>query len=236
MADSELPVEEVSDDLCPVREPMPKGNAATREASVVTPPLPPDPEGRVVGAAGFTPAGVSRKANRAQARAGKQAELEAAKRRRQERREASDREQQARKSTDYLPPHGEAGPRSGWSPTRLKIAPHRATSEVLSVAYPFLAEAGLGSEGVLIGADLWSGAAFCFDPWVLYRARLHHEPERVVGRGDRPREIRRSPRALPSGRSRSVVASTSRATRKASGPRWRRPSAVRPSSWGLGIG
>jgi hypothetical protein len=187
MAD-ELPVEEVSDDLFHVPRLSAKGKAATPEGPAFTAPsLPPDPEGRVVGAAGFTPAGASRKANRAQARAGKQAEAEAAKRRRRERREAADREQQARKSTEYLPPHGEAGRRSGWSPTRLKIAPHHATSEVLSAAYPFLAEAGLGSEGVLIGADLWSGAAFCFDPWVLYQRGYITNPNAllagVIGRG-----------------------------------------------------
>jgi len=30
---------------------------------------------------------------------------------------------------------------------------------------PFLAEEGLGSSGMLIGQDAWSGAAFCYDPW-----------------------------------------------------------------------
>jgi hypothetical protein len=184
MADSE----EVRDDLFPAREPTPNGKAAARKASAFTAPsLPSDPEGRVVSAAGFTPAGASRKANRAQAQAGKQAEREAANRRRQERRKAADREQHARKLADYLPPHGEARPRSGWSPTRLQIASHRATSEVLSVAYPFLAEAGLGAEGVLIGADLWSGAAFCFDPWVLYEHGYITNPNGllagVIGRG-----------------------------------------------------
>jgi type IV secretory pathway VirB4 component len=39
----------------------------------------------------------------------------------------------------------------------------------VSAAYPFLAEAGLGGRGVLVGEDLLSGGSFCFDPWVLYR-------------------------------------------------------------------
>lgn len=49
------------------------------------------------------------------------------------------------------------------------MPPHRATSEVLGAAYPFLAEAGLGVKGLFIGQDAWSGSSFCYDPWVLYR-------------------------------------------------------------------
>ena len=58
---------------------------------------------------------------------------------------------------------------AGRSYRRLKLVPHRATSEVLAGAYPFLAEEGLGSAGVMIGQDAWSGSAFCYDPWELYR-------------------------------------------------------------------
>jgi len=69
----------------------------------------------------------------------------------------------------------------------LRLRPHRATSDVLAVAYPFLAEAGLGSEGVLIGHDSWSGAAFCFDPWVLYNQGVLTNPNvllaGIIGRG-----------------------------------------------------
>jgi len=80
--------------------------------------------------------------------------------------EALRREQRER---PFLPPGGEAGPMAGRSYCRLKLVPHRATSEVLACAYPFLAEEGLGSAGMLIGQDAWSGAAFCYDPWELYR-------------------------------------------------------------------
>ena len=69
----------------------------------------------------------------------------------------------------------------------LKVEPHRATSEVVAGAYPFLAESGLGSEGVLIGQDAWSGAGFVYDPWVLYRLGVLTNPNcllaGVVGRG-----------------------------------------------------
>jgi type IV secretory pathway VirB4 component len=69
----------------------------------------------------------------------------------------------------FLPPGGESGPMAGRSYRRLRLVSHRATSEVLAGAYPFLAEEGLGSAGMLIGQDGWSGAAFCYDPWELYR-------------------------------------------------------------------
>ena len=40
----------------------------------------------------------------------------------------------------------------------------------MSKAYPFLAEGGLGSEGVFVGTDVHAGGAFVYDPWVLYAA------------------------------------------------------------------
>ena len=54
-------------------------------------------------------------------------------------------------------------------------------------AYPFLAEAGLGSAGVYVGQDAWSGGGFCFDPWVLYQQGVLTNPNcllaGVVGKG-----------------------------------------------------
>ncbi|WP_141843540.1 ATP-binding protein [Humibacillus xanthopallidus] len=54
-------------------------------------------------------------------------------------------------------------------------------------AYPFLAEAGLGSAGVYVGQDAWSGGGFCFDPWVLYQQGILTNPNcllaGVVGKG-----------------------------------------------------
>jgi type IV secretory pathway VirB4 component len=65
--------------------------------------------------------------------------------------------------------------------------PHRATSEVFAGAYPFLAEEGLGSAGMLIGQDAWSGAGFCYDPWELYRQGVLTNPNIFlagqIGRG-----------------------------------------------------
>jgi hypothetical protein len=104
-----------------------------------------------------------------------------------QRRAAAEAERRARKEASYLPASGETGPQSLRSWRRLKIEPHRATSEVLSVAYPFLAEAGLGSDGPLIGHDSWSGAAFVYDPWALYERGVVTNPNcvlaGVIGRG-----------------------------------------------------
>lgn len=51
---------------------------------------------------------------------------------------------------------------------------------MLSFAYPFLAEAGLGSDGVLIGRDTYSGGSFVYDPWVLYRDGVLTNPNVVL--------------------------------------------------------
>ena len=87
----------------------------------------------------------------------------------------------------YLPAEGDHGPEAGRSLRRMRIPAHRATSDVVAGAYPFLAEAGLGSEGVYIGQDAWSGGGFCFDPWVLYGNGVLTNPNcllaGVVGKG-----------------------------------------------------
>jgi hypothetical protein len=98
-----------------------------------------------------------------------------------------DAERDERRTANYLPTSGETGPASLRSYRRFRVQPHRATSEVLAGAYPFLAEAGLGSDGVFIGQDAWSGGGFCFDPWVLYEQRVITNPNvllaGVIGRG-----------------------------------------------------
>jgi type IV secretory pathway VirB4 component len=92
-----------------------------------------------------------------------------------------------RRASHYLPADGEPGPDALRSYRRFRVPPHRATSEVLSGAYPFLAEAGLGAEGLFIGQDAWSGSSFCYDPWELYRGGVLTNPNcllaGVVGKG-----------------------------------------------------
>ena len=63
---------------------------------------------------------------------------------------------------------------------------HVATTRHLCAAYPLVAEAGLGHEGVLIGRDVLGGS-FVYDPFALYRAGVVTNPNMVVigqiGRG-----------------------------------------------------
>lgn len=79
------------------------------------------------------------------------------------------------------------GPAAGRSWHRFTLPAHRATTDVIAGAYPFLAEAGLGSHGVYIGQDAWSGGGFCFDPWVLYHQGVLTNPNTLlagaVGKG-----------------------------------------------------
>jgi hypothetical protein len=91
------------------------------------------------------------------------------------------------RETDYLPASGEhrANALRTFRPAHAQST--QVTADVGAFAYPFLAEAGLGSRGILIGSDLYSGAAFVFDPWELYAAQVVTNPNIVVagviGRG-----------------------------------------------------
>ena len=151
----------------------------------------PDPDialrSRAVGGAGYIPADTRRRDRRHLNREAQQRDRAHRKVKMRERQAAMDAEKQARKDAAYLPALGEKGPEAGRSPFKLRVEPHRATSEVLAVGYPFLAEAGLGSEGTLIGHDSWSGAAFCFDPWNLYARNIVTNPNvllaGIIGRG-----------------------------------------------------
>jgi hypothetical protein len=67
-----------------------------------------------------------------------------------------------------------------------KLPAHQVTTRNLGAAYPFIAEAGLGQRGVVIGDDLLGGS-FVFDPFELYAAGVVSNPNMVVfgqiGRG-----------------------------------------------------
>lgn len=68
----------------------------------------------------------------------------------------------------------------------LGIPAHVATTRHLGAAYPLVAEAGLGSDGVLIGRDLLGGS-FTYDPFTLYARGIITNPNMLVlgqiGRG-----------------------------------------------------
>ncbi|WP_454114959.1 ATP-binding protein [Microbacterium lacticum] len=85
-----------------------------------------------------------------------------------------------RRATSYLPPAGDSGPAALRTPGRLRLPRHQDTSATLAGAYPFLAEGGLGSEGVFVGQDMYSGGSFVYDPWVLYARGLITAPNIVV--------------------------------------------------------
>jgi len=67
-----------------------------------------------------------------------------------------------------------------------RVPAHQVTTRNLGAAYPFIAEAGLGSRGVVVGDDLLGGS-FVFDPFELYAQGVVSNPNMVVfgqiGRG-----------------------------------------------------
>ena len=85
-----------------------------------------------------------------------------------------------RKATRILPKSGERGPAALRTPGRLRLPRHQDTSATLAGAYPFLAEGGLGSDGVFVGQDLYSGSSFVYDPWVLYARGMITAPNLVL--------------------------------------------------------
>ncbi|HEY9566263.1 MAG TPA: ATP-binding protein, partial [Nocardioides sp.] len=85
-----------------------------------------------------------------------------------------------RKATVLLPKAGERGTAALRTPGRLRLPRHQDTSATLAGAYPFLAEGGLGSDGVFVGQDLYSGSSFVYDPWVLYARGLITAPNVVL--------------------------------------------------------
>jgi hypothetical protein len=172
----------------PARRDPPPGPAAGRDpggGGRQPPPPPPEwaEDAAVLVAGGAAAAGSARQAARAarRARAGHRRAVLAA------RQAHAARERGQRQAHPYLPPGGETGPSAGRTWRRLRLEAHQATTDVLAGAYPFLAEEGLGSAGMLIGQDAWSGGMFCYDPWVLYTRGVLTSPNITlagqIGRG-----------------------------------------------------
>jgi hypothetical protein len=67
-----------------------------------------------------------------------------------------------------------------------RVPAHQITTRNLGAAYPFIAEAGLGQRGVVVGDDLLGGS-FVFDPFEMYAQGVVSNPNMVVfgqiGRG-----------------------------------------------------
>lgn len=78
------------------------------------------------------------------------------------------------------PRAGEPRPEALRNPRRFNVPSHRATTAIVSRAYPFLAEGGLGADGTYIGIDVHAGGAFVYDPWVLYQAGVLTNPNALI--------------------------------------------------------
>lgn len=89
-------------------------------------------------------------------------------------------QQAERRAILYLPAAGEAGPAALRMRAPLHLPRHQDTSASLAAAYPFLAEGGLGAEGVFVGQDLYSGGSFVYDPWILYARGIITAPNVVL--------------------------------------------------------
>lgn len=173
-----------------VSTPRSASSDLTTTAPVAPQPPPPPPPvqtqygARLLGGAGYVPAKVS---TRKAAKAARKLEVEHRHQLLKARRAELEAQRSERRQSHYLPKAGEAGPAAARTYTSLRVTPHRATSEVLAGAYPFLAEEGLGARGALIGQDAWSGTAFCYDPWELYRQGVLTNPNIFlagqIGRG-----------------------------------------------------
>lgn len=85
-----------------------------------------------------------------------------------------------KRGTVLLPRAGEPGRAALRTPRQFRLPRHQDTSATLAGAYPFLAEGGLGSEGVFVGQDLYSGSSFVYDPWVLYARGVITAPNLVL--------------------------------------------------------
>ena len=65
-------------------------------------------------------------------------------------------------------------------PRSLRELPgHRATTASVQAIYPFVTEAGVGTDGVYIGRDLYGGS-FAYDPFALYERRVLTNPNMLV--------------------------------------------------------
>ena len=118
------------------------------------------------------PTAERRRLKKARRRAAAQLRLEARAREDAEQRARREAEREERRNTVYLPAAGEPYPESLRTPGRFRLPKHQDTTATLGAQYPFLAEAGLGSDGAFIGQDLYSGASFVYDPWTLYQRCL----------------------------------------------------------------
>ncbi|MFK5159681.1 ATP-binding protein [Propionibacterium freudenreichii] len=151
-----------------------------------------------------TPAAERRRLRKQRRRAAARLQSEQRTAERESARAKAEAERAERQAITYLPGPGERGPAQLRSPGRFRLPRHQDTSATLAGAYPFLAEGGLGSDGVFVGQDLYSGGSFVYDPWVLYARGIITAPNLVlagiVGSGKSSLAKSLYTRSLPFGR------------------------------------
>ncbi len=91
------------------------------------------------------------------------------------------RQHAARQRLDRTPPSDNVG-RGSWSGTAgMPVEWQRTTMAHLSSVYPFHADVGFGSQGVLMGANVTGGmSGFYFDPFEFYEQRILTNPNMIV--------------------------------------------------------
>ncbi|MFE7503851.1 ATP-binding protein [Promicromonospora sp. NPDC057488] len=140
--------------------------------------LPPEPER--FHTATLTTGREQRSVRRARQRAASAVLARARQDRMQSARQRLDAERAETQGLRFLRRSGDHGPATLRTPIRFRVAQHQDTSATWGAAYPFLAEGGLGADGVFVGRDLHSGSSFVYDPWVLYQRGLVTAPNMVV--------------------------------------------------------
>jgi type IV secretory pathway VirB4 component len=135
---------------------------------------------RVHAAVLVRPARQRRRDRKTQERAARQAVVDGQRAQKAQQRAFLEAARREAREAVYLPAAGEPGPAQLWTPGGLRLPQHQDTTATLGGAYPFLAEGGLGSDGVFVGQDMFGGASFVYDPWVLYRAGAITAPNIVL--------------------------------------------------------
>lgn len=131
-------------------------------------------------AALIAPAGESRKHRQARKKAATQIERNARQEEQAAARDKYEAGRAERRATNFLPAAGEARADALRTPAKFRLPRHQDTSATLAGAYPFLAEGGLGADGVFVGQDLYSGGSFVYDPWTLYARGIITAPNIVL--------------------------------------------------------
>jgi type IV secretory pathway VirB4 component len=84
------------------------------------------------------------------------------------------------RSPDFLPAAGEEGAHALRNRRLFRSPKHRTNTGLLALAYPFLADPGLGTQGIMMGRNLLGGSAFVYDPFVLYKLGILSDPNIII--------------------------------------------------------